>query len=678
MSTIFRQRRNDANDIKAIADDYETKIKHSLWLVDGLQKDAIQNSWDARFDKKHGKDWECGFSLLEINNEPIICIEDSGTTGLNGTKFYTEEQLSEILNNDKSREDLAYFLNSNWSAKSSNEGGNRGRGKTLFLISSRKKAIFFDSLRSEDNNYICGKLYLDKDKQIKFELSYNEEAKKLFSKITNGKILPLKNYGTRIFVIHPESLINEAVKSGEILSFISHSRWETIKKYNAKIFISHKGEKKYAELPKWYEDNTEFQSKVIDTEKIKEDTSYRIKKLVLRYAPNSDVPETIKGISIQRGGMSIQHINASELAREEGMNDIYGWVEMDELLEKDMKEIEGPEHFDFKWIKNPGKYLKDYIGIKTREFAKDLKIISSEESKKNKIQKTAEENASKMLGPFFQKIGLVGKHLGKHQKKSYQRKNDELLRLSISDIKFPNNNKRVNYGEEINNAYVIPINEMPDSILVLVRFFIASDDGKIQIIEEKEINLNTGRGPQIGTNKIVINNNFNKGSYSLRGRMISMEKKNWKLSDGTPIEKATILYDRINVKFYVETEPPEHGPFLFQPEKKEKEDQMFHWEPQGDDGYIIFYNEIHPRIEMILDDAEKLGDYLTEQGALIALQIKLEELMAEETEKIDDDFKSLIKSEDVSKVWPMFLGKYSEFIWNINKNKNGTKNNKKR
>jgi len=101
MGIIFRQIRNDANDIKAIADGYRTKIGHPLWLADGLQKDAIQNSWDARVDKKHGKGWECGFSLLDIGGEEILCIEDWGTTGLNGAKFYTEEELSKILNKNK-------------------------------------------------------------------------------------------------------------------------------------------------------------------------------------------------------------------------------------------------------------------------------------------------------------------------------------------------------------------------------------------------------------------------------------------------------------------------------------------------------------------------------------------------------------------------------------------------
>jgi len=55
--------------------------------------------------------------------------------------------------------------------------------------------------------------------------------------------------------------------------------------------------------------------------------------------------------------------------------------------------------------------------------------------------------------------------------------------------------------------------------------------------------------------------------------------------------------------------------------------------------------------------------------------------MAEGDEKviIDIDLKGLIKSEDISSVWPVFLKKYSEFIWDLKEQKqNGNKNNKKR
>ena len=229
---IFRQIRNDAKDIEAVADGYKTKIGHELWLAEGLQKDAIQNSWDARADKKHGKNWECGLSLLKINNKNVLCISDRGTTGLNGTKFNDEEDLVRILNENLPGEDLAYFLNSNWSAKSSEEGGNRGRGKTMFLASSQDKIVFFDSLRSSDNLYVFGKLYLDNDKQVKFSLLYDDNGKEMFKHEMWDGIYPINWHGTRIFITNLDKAIVKAIQSGELISFISNSRWETLKKYS--------------------------------------------------------------------------------------------------------------------------------------------------------------------------------------------------------------------------------------------------------------------------------------------------------------------------------------------------------------------------------------------------------------------------------------------------------------
>ena len=94
---IYKQRTNDAKAIMALAEDYRGKIQHDLWLAEGLQKDAIQNSWDARLEKKHPVDWECGISLLDDGT--LICISDKGTSGLNGTKFKSDEEHDRILLN---------------------------------------------------------------------------------------------------------------------------------------------------------------------------------------------------------------------------------------------------------------------------------------------------------------------------------------------------------------------------------------------------------------------------------------------------------------------------------------------------------------------------------------------------------------------------------------------------
>lgn len=665
---IISQITNAYNDIKAIADGYQTKISHDLWLVDGLQKDSIQNSWDARIDKKSANNWECGFYIKKINDKKILCIVDKGTTGLNGTRFKTQEEVANILNGSKNNEELAYFLNSNWSAKIGSEGGNRGRGKTLFLISSQESKIFFDSLRSSDGTYIFGELFLDKDKQIKYRLFYDDLGKQSFEKFADGHISNLDQTGTRIFVVSPDLIIEKAIRDGSMSSLIKNTWWEILKKNEAKIFIDDGKEKKYILLPSEYEERvgSPIKNKELLNEVIKEGTPYKIKRLVMRHVPENTVIDSIKGIAIQRGGMTIERLLANELIFEEGLNNVYGWVEMAETLEREIKiKCEGPEHFDFVWNLNPARYLKDYLKLKLREFAKEFKIIQSEEVQKNKIQRIAEKEVLTKVAPFFKKIGLSGKLKGKGSKTAHRRREDEPLRLSISTIKFPNDNRRVNYGEKIEGAVVVPINNFSENISVLIRIAIIPDEGDMDLMMEKKLILNPGTGPEVGPGVIEISEDkYGKIGYTIKASMISLEEKDWLLPDGTKVEKGTILYNRINQKFYVESDPPQSGPFHLQGEKNDKKDYLFRWEPEEDCGYIIYYNESHPRIKPILYDVEKLINYLSEQISLVALQIKLEELIAN-NEKDDKDFGIIIKSKDIGGILPIVFKKYSEFLWDL-------------
>lgn len=211
----FTQVRNEEKAIHTVLDGYKTRIDHDFWLADALQKDAIQNAWDARKDIRRGKEWRCFFSLKTLNNKKILCILDEGTKGLIGTRFKNRRELVEILLSNRENEDLAYFLNSNWSAKRGRAGGTRGRGKTIFLGASRNKKIVFDSLRSSDNSYVFGEIYLDVDKEVKFRLYWGEQAKTRLSEEGNGKLLPLEKHGTRILVLNPRASLEEAIKNGD-------------------------------------------------------------------------------------------------------------------------------------------------------------------------------------------------------------------------------------------------------------------------------------------------------------------------------------------------------------------------------------------------------------------------------------------------------------------------------
>jgi plasmid replication initiation protein len=46
--TSFVQPINREADLQAILENYEERINHLDWFIDAIQKDGIQNCWDAR------------------------------------------------------------------------------------------------------------------------------------------------------------------------------------------------------------------------------------------------------------------------------------------------------------------------------------------------------------------------------------------------------------------------------------------------------------------------------------------------------------------------------------------------------------------------------------------------------------------------------------------------------
>ncbi len=248
-----RQLRNDVRDLEAISDEYEGKLNHEFWLADALQKDSIQNSWDAKISPK-GYGWSIKIELIKAKNGEFLVIHDSGTPGLTGTLWKTEDELTNILSKKDPKDNLAYFLSSNFSAKTSESGGKRGRGKSLFLISSKNLAFYFESIRNSDNIYVSGGIFVEHDKGIMIEFSPSN--KEYIKNILGSKVEPLSSPGTRIFIKNPKQELIEALRNGLMINFIEKSWWEIIKKHEGINIIVNNGlENKHAAVPIWYQDD---------------------------------------------------------------------------------------------------------------------------------------------------------------------------------------------------------------------------------------------------------------------------------------------------------------------------------------------------------------------------------------------------------------------------------------
>ena len=470
------------------------------------------------------------------------------------------------------------------------------------------------------------------------------------------------------------------MKQGYLLSYVNNTWWEIIKKYKAKIVIKDNFSEKTADVSMWYEDDKN-KIKAEDLEEIKNlnedldsnNKKYKINNFTIRYSPKRDIPASIKGIAIQRGGMTVERLKTESFFKEESASKIYGWIEMNDELSEEMKNnCESPEHFNFCWTKKPATYLNTYIRSKIRIFARKLKLIETENAKKDKLQKKAAANAVKRLTPLFKKLNLSGKGVGPRIKDTKFRNSNEKLRLSAANFELPNENTRVNYGQNISGAYVMPINEYNRDFNVLVRVWIKSDEEEEFIIEEKEFILRKGDKQKIGIENLNINKKYNKGGYSFRAIMTSLEETDFVTQIGKEkvrIEKGTKLYERINKKFYIEADPPETGLFDFQPYESESKHRLVNSEME-DKTLILYYNTNHPKIKLLLstNNEKDLEEYLVEQGIMLLYQIKIEnlfidELTEEEKKRIDPELLNIIKSKDINKIFPYLSERHSEMIW---------------
>ncbi len=320
-----------------IADQYDN-------LCEGLQKDAGQNSWDARATKK-GKDWKLVFKYLpELNS---LTIEDFGTMGMNAKRWREYQSL--------------------WDTTKAEEAtlGARGQGKFLFHYFSKEKLVLTESI-DEEGNY-----------RFSFGTSeeYDDETKTLADFVPNAE--KLDHQGTRIWIMNlKEELRGELLENKAFMNYMRFSDyiaatwWEIIRNFNVTFIVNFDGTDHKVEPPQLpvVEKEREF-----PTEKISD--LGKTKKLALRYCKN-EVPQLFRGIAVQRGGMTILRLPIS--AEEAVKNGIYGYCTFDEDLELELKKVELPNHFGFR-DKRAWNHTKEHIRRKLDEFVQEISPVKKRE-----------------------------------------------------------------------------------------------------------------------------------------------------------------------------------------------------------------------------------------------------------------------------------------------------------
>lgn len=313
-------------------------------LSEGLQKDAGQNSWDVRATKK-GRDWKLLFKYIPKWNS--LLIEDFGTLGMNAQRW---SQYQSLWDTNKTEETTL---------------GARGQGKFLFHYFAQNKLVLTESIDDEGNYRFS----------FGTNEEYDDETKKLVDFVPDAK--PLEHQGTRIWILDLKPELRDEILDHKAFmnymyfsNYIAVTWWEIIRNRDAKFVVNFDGNDYRVTLP----DFPPVEKEVVFTnEKISDLGSVR--KFVLQYYKN-EIPELFRGVSVQRGGMTILRLPVA--AEETIKNRVYGYCTFDEDLERELKKIEFPNHFGF-MNKRAWNHTREYIRKKLDEFISGITPIKKRE-----------------------------------------------------------------------------------------------------------------------------------------------------------------------------------------------------------------------------------------------------------------------------------------------------------
>ena len=605
---------NWPNHLAAIVDGYRSYrgVPH------GVQKDAVQNGWDARVDTKHGKRWSITFELIKSKTEKnLLVITDDGTTGLTG-KILKPEELQEDL---PIEEKWGRFENVAFTKAPSEEAlGSRGRGKFIFLGASKhedtthegekfQNLILYDTLRA-DGIYRFGYRTLVLTDSL-IDAFDDDEGKEKLREYTGGVIEPLKKIGTRIIIVDPIDELIEDIKSGKFAEYIGETWWEIIEKYDAKIEVKVGDKILRAKVPEdfsfptkdgrnykvWTQKNVTLQVK----------GNYRIKTLHIVRKMGEPVPEELQGVSIQRRGMKVCSIPIKYVPKEV-TDSVYGYISFDKKLDKDIGTDENPEHYGFDFKKSLPRAVKQYIEDELAKFAREKLGLGVDPQKvRHEKQSNAEWRAIYAINKIANKLGLLGKGVGPPPPPPPPPPSPPVkeLSLDIPPLELPRESRRVNYGEAVKNIRLIAKNNSGEPAKVGLKMYLLFEDAELVSYIKKEVaEIDAGDSQQFGPfEQYFTEDGFpGRGRYTIRARAVSLEGK----------KKGNIL-DEVSRHFFLEQDPPEKGLF----EKCEaldfpKEMEKITGEAVAGEvgGYIFQYNNSHPAKKAVDDDEDTLTDYL--------------------------------------------------------------------
>ncbi|MDD5680012.1 MAG: hypothetical protein PHI59_02080, partial [Candidatus Omnitrophica bacterium] len=316
---------------------YEDKIR-------GFVKDTLQNSWEARINRKKGTDFRMVYQFYKnldgIKN--VLMLEDFGTNGMDDERWKA--------------------FHSHWiSTKAASYSGGIGRwgqGKTLLLYFSSINTIITESIDYKTQQYQYSIRnntgYLKSNDTPEHSDPADWKKKDGSLKYISDFFLsvqPLNHHGTRIWILNVKEDLVTDIERGELAIQLSESWWEIIRNYNIEIDVVVNDNIHRVQLPQ-FPDTHDFEEKLdlaINGEHGK------IKRLKIKLA-KSPIKPSLTGIAIQRGGMTVLRYPLPASTPENLRDRCYGYCQLDEKLDEEMWAIEMANHEGFEsrkavWVK---------------------------------------------------------------------------------------------------------------------------------------------------------------------------------------------------------------------------------------------------------------------------------------------------------------------------------------
>lgn len=631
MSSIFDQIEEEEtrdtvinweNQLRQIRDSY---LEHR-GVAHGVQKDAIQNGWDARLNQK-GTGWKYGFHLTEGKEHTYLVMQDSGTTGLTGRVLDPDEYLEKLPKEERwgRFESLAFTKE-----EGSEALGSRGQGKFIFVVASKENIILYDTLR-DDGSYRLGARTVKKTQSPVVHWDGAEGRQKL-QNITRGAIPGLDEVGTRVIIVDPIEELKDALESGEFLRNIEETWWEIIMKYDASIGVRIGPDLEMASMPKGFdlvEEDTE-NVRYWTVEHTTIEGSIDLKKLHIVHKDPEEVPDDVRGIAIQRGGMKIDTVEPKYLP-EYMARGMYGYVTVDEDAELELKRAENPEHYGFNYQYKVPRAIRNFVRDEAQRFASEkLGWNRDERAIQRQRQRNAERKALSQINQVTKDFdfssptpgpGPGGKEGTGGTGSGIGGEKTNMLRVQMPDIKLPNPGyRRVNHGETVQNISAGIINETEESANVQLRLYLRYYEEKQKEYHNEEYTVDADSSIDlVGPFEETFDEDTypNVGKYTFVARVISLEED----------DKGDVL-DEKRRSFYLEEEPPAEGG-IFEDAKAmeypEDVNHLFGHVRTGEEGgYILEYNAGHPEYDSVSGDEDNLAEYLFRLMGLGLCHVDLE------------------------------------------------------